>query len=107
MKPKIMILILGVLFATAYGCRKQTDKYTLVSDRPWSVGEARTCSFDGKWKEGHCFQPKNVSDTNYKYLVDIDFDRPLHFDDQQWAGLNNDITCRLDSFEHATCHTQP
>jgi hypothetical protein len=100
-------LLLCALLSTSIGCQKRSQKYTLVTDRPWSVGEARTCSLDGKWKEGHCFAPENLASVQkYKYLVNTDFDSPVHFDAQQWAGLKGDMVCRLDSFEHATCTVQ-
>ena len=52
--------------------------------------------------EAHCFPPtpEGSAAEKYKYLVEPTFDKPPHFDAQQWAY---DITCRLDSFERATC----
>ena len=50
----------------------------------------------------HCFPPtpEALAAPKTNYLVDVDFGKPVHFDAQKWAY---DITCRLDSFEHATC----
>ena len=58
------IALLAVIQATLFGlgCQKHSHpKYTLVSDRPWPIGEARTCTFDGEYREGHCFPPTNLS----------------------------------------------
>lgn len=89
------------------GCNKPTHyQAVLITDRPWPIGEARSCSFDGQWKELHCFPPENISVTpKYKYMVTADFDEPVDFDRDQWAY---EIVCRLDSFKHATCrHSRP
>lgn len=74
----------------------------LITERPWPPGEARSCSFDGQWKEMHCFPTTALSAPKYDYLVSAEFDKPVQFDAQRWAY---DITCRLDSYEHATCRT--
>jgi hypothetical protein len=102
MKIRWTCVILALLSLAA--CSKPTSTYRakLVSDRLWPIGEARSCSFDGEWSEMHCFPPTPtvLAATKYDYLVSADFDRPAQFDTQRWAS---DITCRLDSFEHATC----
>jgi hypothetical protein len=98
------IALLAVIQATLFGlgCQRHSQaQYTLVSDRPWPIGEARTCTFDGEYREGHCFPPTDLSGQKYKYLVDADFDRTVHYDAQKWSS--DDITCRLDSIAHATC----
>jgi hypothetical protein len=74
---------------------KRTERYTLVSDRPWPAGEARTCSLDSKWKEGHCFPPNKLDVPKYKYLVDATLDESIRFDKDGWAGLDGSIVCRL------------
>jgi len=50
----------------------------------------------------HCFPSTTgaLAAPKFDYLVDADFGKPAHFDAQKWAY---NITCRLDSFEHATC----
>jgi len=102
---KRIALLVAVLSALSdSGCQKPSGKYTLVSDRPWPVGEARTCTFDGKYREGHCFPPANLSAAKYKYLVDAEFDKPVHYDARKWSS--DDIICRLDSFRHATCQVR-
>jgi|HubBroStandDraft_4_1064222.scaffolds.fasta_scaffold406520_1 hypothetical protein len=86
------------------GCNKSTRlRVVLVTDSPWAVGEARSCSLDGEYNEGHCFTPQGLSAPKFKYLVDADFDKPLKFDKEKWAY---DIVCRLDSSEHLTCESQ-
>ena len=97
------LLWLLALLTVVCGCKSGSShlRITLVSDRPWPIGEARDCSgLDGQWMEAHCFPPENLGAKKYKYLVDAEFDRPPHFDKEQWAY---DITCRLDSFDRATC----
>jgi hypothetical protein len=100
-KPIATILFGLVLLAA---CRDPASRYhaKLISDRAWPVGEARSCSFDREWYEMHCFPatPEGLSAPKYDYLVTADFDKPVQFDPEGWAY---DITCRLDSFEHATC----
>ncbi len=101
---RVLAFLCGLLILMG-GCRSGSThlRVTLVSDRPWPIGEARTCSaLDGKWMEAHCFPPtpEGSAAEKYKYLVEATFDKPPHFDAQQWAY---DITCRLDSFERATC----
>jgi hypothetical protein len=87
---------------------------TLVTDKPWRLGEARWCSFDGKYVEMHCFPPGKFGAPKTNYLVDVDFDKPVHFNSDNWAGIPavpttlnqtmaGTISCRLDSFKHATC----
>lgn len=92
------------MLASLAACSKPTSFYRtkLISDRPWPTGEARSCSFDGKWNEMHCVPPTPaaLSAPKYDYLVAAEFNKPIQFDAQRWAY---DITCRLDSFEHATC----
>jgi hypothetical protein len=62
----------------------------------------------------HCFPPdKTFTATKTNYLVDVDFDKPVKFDKDGWAGnerptllsktLAGSISCRLDSFKHASC----
>jgi hypothetical protein len=79
----------------------------LVSDQPWAIGEAKPCSFDGQYMEMHCFPPtpEALAAPKHDYLVDADFEKPVKFDAQHWAGGNYpyDIVCRLDSDKHATC----
>jgi hypothetical protein len=106
-KPLLPFVILLVLIAAVAqgGCNKSTHrKVVLISDTPWPVGEAKECSFDGKWNEMHCFPPEKASAYPvHKYMVDADFDKPVQFDKEQWAY---DLTCRLDSVEHAMCRHQ-
>ena len=56
----------------------------------------------------HCFPPipEGLSAPKVNYLVVAEFDSPVHFDAHHWAGGDSypyAITCRLDSFEHASC----
>jgi hypothetical protein len=104
---KIIFIFIGLIVCCLISCSsKRDEQYTLVSDRPWPIGEARTCSLDGKWKEGHCFPPANLSEPKYKYLVNVTLDKAIRFDSDQWAGVKGDVVCRLDSFERATCVMQ-
>lgn len=97
-----LILIVSNQYNNQYN--KRHYQAVLTSDRPWPIGEARPCSFDGQWKELHCFPPEKVFVTpKYEYAVETDFDKPVHFDKDQWAY---NIVCRLDSFKQATCRTQ-
>jgi len=106
MKYLVIALLVFVLLVLV-GCRRQVRYHvTLVSEQPWSVGDAKFCSFDGKWMELHCFPPTALSTPKHNYLVSADFERPVHFDSQQWAGGSTypyGIICRLDSLEDATC----
>jgi hypothetical protein len=99
----LLFLVPLAAIAVAVYFRRRGETYTFVSDRDWPVGEARTCSLDGEYKEGHCFPPNNLSAPKFKYLVSVQFDRPVHFDAQHWAGLSGEIVCRLDSYKNATC----
>jgi hypothetical protein len=99
----LLVMAVVVCSLLAACSLKRSERYTLVSDRPWPVGEARTCSLDNKWKEGHCFPPANLGTTKYKYLVDATLDESIRFDKDGWAGLDGSIICRLDSTEKATC----
>jgi hypothetical protein len=99
----LMFLVLLAASAVVVYFHHRGETYTLVTDREWPVGEARTCSLDGQYKEGHCFPPNSLSATKFKYLVGVQFDEPVHFDAQHWAGLNGEIVCRLDSYKDATC----
>ena len=103
--PSVLLLFLVIALLLGVGCKKAMRRQVvLVSDTPWSVGEAKWCSFDGKWNEMHCFPPEMLSAKDWhKYMVNADFDKPPQFDGQQWAY---NIVCRLDSVEHATCQTQ-
>jgi hypothetical protein len=103
MRRFVFLLLLAVV--VGIGCNKSTRlRVVLVSDSPWSPGEAKWCSLDGKWNEMHCFPPENISaKDSHKYMVNADFDKPPRFDKEQWA---HDIVCRLDSYEHATCQSQ-
>ena len=104
MHRMITVPLLVTCVVCLAGCQRHIRyrHVKLITDRPWSVGEARSCSFDGQWNEMHCFPatPEALAAPKYNYLVDADFDKAVHFDAQQWAY---DITCRLDSFGHATC----
>jgi len=80
----------------------------MITDAPWVKGTARSCSFDGQSQEMHCFSPDSLLSPKTDYLVDADFSSPVRFDANHWS-MGSDhypysITCRLDSFEHATCH---
>jgi len=99
---RIRLMFVGVALLSLVSCRHPTSAYhaKLISDRPWPIGEARSCAFDGQWSEMHCYPPAALSAPKYDYLVSAEFDKPVQFDAQRWAY---DITCRLDSFEHATC----
>ena len=99
----LLVMAVVVCSLIAACSLKRTQRYTLVSDRPWPVGEARTCSLDSKWKEAHCFPPNKLDVPKYKYLVDATFDDSIHFDKDGWAGLDGSIICRLDSTEKAIC----
>jgi hypothetical protein len=114
--PVAAALLLLVLAANAQDKPKTQKTYsnvTLVTDKPWKVGEARWCSFDGKYVEMHCFPPDKLGVPKTNYLVDVDFDKPPKFDKDNWAGnerptvlsktLAGSISCRLDSFKHASC----
>jgi hypothetical protein len=83
-------------------------RYVLVSDTTWPIGEAKPCTLDGVFHQGHCFPPEKLSTTPkqrhwHRYLVDVDFNKPLQFDKSQWAY---GIECRLDSYKHATCEVK-
>ncbi len=99
----VLVLLFATIAVAVYFFSRRGETYTLVSEREWPVGEARTCSLDGKYKEGHCFPPNSLSAPKFKYLVSVQFDKPVHFDAQHWAGLNGEIVCRLDSYKDAAC----
>jgi hypothetical protein len=105
------IFVIAVLVFAAVGCTTKTRyRVKMTSDRTWTIGEAKPCYFDGEYMEMHCFPPTKdaLAAPKYHYLVDADFNAPVHFDAQHWAGGSYpyNITCRLDSFEHATCNYQ-
>jgi hypothetical protein len=102
-KGLVLVLLFAVIAVAFYFLNRRGEMYTLASEREWPVGEARTCSLDGRYKEGHCFPPNSLSAPKFKYLVSVQFDKPVHFDSQHWAGLNGEIVCRLDSYKDATC----
>jgi hypothetical protein len=118
MQPNSMItrFLFGLLLAAVgvTGCGHQGQnryRVTLVSDQPWTIGEAKPCSFDGESLEMHCFPPtpEALAAPKHDYLVDADFDKPVKFDARHWAGGNSypyDIVCRLDSYKHATCQNR-
>jgi hypothetical protein len=79
------------------------QSFTLVSVQKLSLGEAYDCpSIDMHWFEAHCFAPtkENLQAPKHKYLVKINFDKPVEADKDGWAW---DFTCRLDSYKEATC----
>jgi hypothetical protein len=112
---KLIPLFLLSFFSLLAGCRSQAQTHyrvTLTSDQPWSIGEAKPCSFDGKYMEMHCFPPTKdaLLASKHYYLVTANFDRPVDFDAQHWAGGSTypyNIVCRLDSVDHATCRYLP
>jgi hypothetical protein len=72
----------------------------LTTERPWPVGEARECEFAANVNGASCTLTMNLeSPAEFHYLVAVDTDQPLQFTD----GWAKSVTCRLDSFEHATC----
>ena len=93
---------LTLVVAIISGCAKPTQM-KLISDARWSVGEAKNCTIDGQWNEGHCFPPSSKHPETYPYLVSVVFEKPLTFDAEHWAY---NVVCRLDSFSHATCIQQ-
>jgi hypothetical protein len=81
------------------GCQKRTVlRVTIITAEPWTVGEAKTCSFmDAKRDVMRCASSPYVSEP-HQYLVDAEFNK-LPPVEQDWYG----VSCRLDSFSHATC----
>jgi hypothetical protein len=71
----------------------------LTTERPWPVGEARECQFAETVNADSCTLPNNHEMAAFQYMVAVDFDQRLEFNNG-WAIA---VTCRLDSFEHATC----
>lgn len=95
------------------GCGHQartTYRVRLVSDVPWPIGEAKPCSFDEQYMEMHCLPPtpEALAAPKHDYLVDADFEKPVKFDAQHWAGgiYPYSIECRLDFYQHATCQNR-
>jgi hypothetical protein len=104
--------LFGVLLAAICmtGCGQGHTRYrvTLISDQPWTIGEAKPCAFDEMYMEMHCFPPTQeaMNAPKHDYLVDADFEKPVKFNAQHLAGANSypyDIVCRLDSYKNATC----
>jgi|HubBroStandDraft_6_1064221.scaffolds.fasta_scaffold1633028_1 hypothetical protein len=100
MKITLALLLLALLS----GCTKQ-EQIKLISDREWPFGEAKDCTLDDKWMEAHCFPPTpaGLSAEKHDYLVSVRLKKPLVFDKEGWA---NNVVCRLDSSERATCIQQ-
>lgn len=100
-----LLLISFALFLA--GCGTASPRTDIVTAGTWTIGEAKSCTLDGKWNEMHCFPPALSSDPDFKdfhhYLVDAKFESPVRFDDQKWAY---DIVCRLESDQRATCIQQ-
>jgi hypothetical protein len=96
-------------FSTPESNSSTRYRVTLITDQPWVVGEAKWCSFDEENMEMHCFPPTPTAfqSSKHNYLVDADFRKPVQFDAQHWDTGSKSypygISCRLDSFEHATC----
>src|ERR1700683_878909 len=92
-RMSILLLIVSSAFMTQCG-RSQPESapstslaryhVTLVTDQPWTIGEAKGCSFDDENMEMHCFPPTSLQSSKHNYLVDADFDKPVQFDDQNW-----------------------
>jgi hypothetical protein len=101
-------LILSSFALLLVGCSGHKEQYVLISDRQWSLGEARACSLDGQWKEGHCFPPSSLilPGKQYMYTVNVTFEDQPQFDKDHWAGLDGRLICRLDSYERATCRIE-
>jgi hypothetical protein len=69
-----------------------------ITGEPWTVGEAKTCSFtDAKRDVMRCASSPSRPET-HQYLVDAAFNKMPPVGDD-WYG----VFCRLDSFTHATC----
>lgn len=71
----------------------------LTTERPWPVGEARACEFAGNVNAASCTLPTSREWPAFQYMVVVDFEQALRFND----GWAQGVTCRLDTFEHATC----
>lgn len=108
MKTTLATILIALSLCLSAGAQ---TKYTvkLITVEPWTVGEAKPCSFDGVYNELHCFEPtkENVFAKKRYYLVDADFDKPVQFNATQWDIWSKEwpygISCRLDSISHATC----
>ena len=111
-KTTFVAVLVLVGFSLLAGCQHSTNGETwkLVGAYTWPVGEARSCTLDGKMHEGHCFPPTAIKDMTNKewpsFMVTVEFNKQPTYNDQQWAGLDNSITCRLDSTTHATCYVR-
>ncbi len=92
------------VLASLCGCTRD-EQIKLISDERWPIGEAKDCTVDRKWSEAHCFPPMReaLSAKKHEYLVKVVFGKPLLFDQEGWAY---NVTCRLDSSDHATCIQQ-
>jgi hypothetical protein len=99
------VLALALLFAV--GCTHAPTQYanvTLMTSQPWPVGLAKTCFVQGDSANNmrmHCaaFGDPGTDDGTL-YLVDAVFNKPI----RNPGGVYG-VTCRLDSFKHATCNS--
>src|SRR5271170_6740111 len=99
------ILIALSLCLTSAVLNKQEERAVLISRVDWQVGTAKTCVLDGKEKSGDvhrmfCYTWVTEGEReDYLYYVALRIEGTPKFDKDQWANL----TCRLDSHEHAAC----
>jgi hypothetical protein len=106
MTNHVLILLFAFVPSWVLGQSRPSQpaqSFTLVSVQKLSLGEAYDCpSIDMHWFEAHCFAPtkENLQAPKHKYLVKINFDKPVEADKDGWAW---DFTCRLDSYKEATC----
>ena len=96
------LAVLAVCFITAGCSTRDSRKAVLVSDVPWTIGEAKICRYDGKYNEGHCWPVEKSAERGvefHRYWVTVRFEGNVRFDKEEWANLD----CRLDSPTTATC----
>lgn len=99
---KVIVVILLLLAAVAItGCghhARYLRRITLMTDQPWTIGEARTCSFIDTYQKAMRCPTAGETGAEHEYLVDAEFNKmpPVT---TEWYG----VVCRLDSFTHATC----
>lgn len=99
MNLKRVVLSFVAVAILVAGCQKRpVRRITLMTDQPWTIGEAKTCSFIDTYQKAMRCAVAGEAGAEHEYLVDAEFNKmpPVT---TEWYG----VVCRLDSVSHATC----
>jgi hypothetical protein len=99
----VAIIVVSACLITKLWHSQHRREMLLNTERPWPLGEARECEISESTNGASCTLPSNREVPAYQYMVTVDFDRTLQYDHSTGTGWATGVTCRLDSYEHATC----